>query len=69
MKNKEQSRGVQVWAVMKKEDDPENIGQQRKVAFWANRPPLNLRQDYECFSSQEAFDEHCKMNNIYTRKV
>lgn len=69
VRGKEPAPVKQIWAVMIKEDDPENIGQKRKVALWANRAPLNLRQKYEWFTSQEAFDEHCKFNKIYTRKI
>lgn len=59
----------QVWAVMIKEDDPNNPGQKIDVALWANRAPVNLKQKYEWFTSQEAFDEYCKFNKIYQRKI
>lgn len=68
-KKKSASKPPPVWAVMKKEPDPRNPGKEIKVALWANRHPVNGKQKYEWFSSQEAFDDHCLLNAIHPRKI
>jgi len=62
-------KGQKVWAVIKKEDDPANPGKQVRIAYWSNRPPLNRKQKYSYFTTQEGFEGFCKDNNIITRKI
>lgn len=68
LKERSSLRSTQVYAFLFKTEEQLD-GSQKKVCYWDVRRPVNLPhgERYKCFSSIDAFNEYCRMNNIHTR--